>query len=291
MTERRLQWRYDTLDVPLDAAAAGGPDRRGHPQRRVPRRHHRRAPPLPRAPRHDGRAASASRCPSASAPSDDPEGGNQVTLMRFEVPVGIERPVGAMRRHRRALRSSCAPTGPSRIRTPSPASSTCCPITVTGGMLKHVDFLASNVPGFEADRVRGRRPCSRPSTRSARRSGRPPTSRSCRTREPATSASTPTPVPSRTRKRSPTASAKASTRCSRSPTHRPDQASRASARRGGCALTRDSAESRLEWVESLDVGSVGPSARPIEHPSWSTSRVAAPGTVDACGEVPRWSND
>jgi diacylglycerol O-acyltransferase len=25
------------------------------------------------------------------------------------------------------------------------------PITVTGGMLKHVDFLASNVPGFEAN--------------------------------------------------------------------------------------------------------------------------------------------
>jgi len=79
---------------------------------------------------------------------DDPEGGNRVTLVRFEVPIGIEDPVERMHeidrlgvelRRDRALPWSNTVAGALNL----------LPSSVTGGMLKHVDFLASNVPGFD----------------------------------------------------------------------------------------------------------------------------------------------
>ena len=106
----------------------------------------------------------------------DPEGGNKVTLTRFEIPVGISDPVERMAvidelcgrlRTDRAIPYSNAIAGALNL----------LPITVTGGMLKHVDFLASNVPGFERGRLRRPAPVSRRSTHSGPRSGRPPTSR------------------------------------------------------------------------------------------------------------------
>jgi diacylglycerol O-acyltransferase len=147
MTERRLQWHFATLDVPLrplkDAAkqasgtlndgfvggVAGGL-----------RRYHEK----------HGSSVDTLRLtmPISIRNEDDPEGGNRVTLVRFEVPVGIEDPVERMHeidrltaelRHDRALPWSNTVAGVLNL----------LPNSFTGQMLKHVDFLASNVPGFD----------------------------------------------------------------------------------------------------------------------------------------------
>ena len=77
----------------------------------------------------------------------DPEGGNRVTIVRFDVPVGIVDPAERMtaigrvciaQRDEPALAYSDAIAGLLNL-LPNP---------VIGGMLKHVDFLASNVPGL-----------------------------------------------------------------------------------------------------------------------------------------------
>ncbi|HEY5155833.1 MAG TPA: wax ester/triacylglycerol synthase domain-containing protein [Acidimicrobiales bacterium] len=77
----------------------------------------------------------------------DPEGGNRVTIVRFDVPAGIvdaeERiqeigRICATQRGEPALAYSDAIAGVLNL-LPNP---------VIGGMLKHVDFLASNVPGL-----------------------------------------------------------------------------------------------------------------------------------------------
>jgi diacylglycerol O-acyltransferase len=78
----------------------------------------------------------------------DAEGGNRITLVRFEVPAGLPDPGERMRsigaraaeqRRERALPFSEAVAGALNL----------LPASVTGSMLKHVDFLASNVPGFD----------------------------------------------------------------------------------------------------------------------------------------------
>ncbi len=77
----------------------------------------------------------------------DPDGGNRITLQRFVVPVGLADP--AVRtdaidacchaaREERSLPYTNAVAGALNL----------LPRAVIGGMLKHVDFLASNVPGF-----------------------------------------------------------------------------------------------------------------------------------------------
>jgi len=77
---------------------------------------------------------------------DDPPGGNRITLERFKVPVGLADPAERMRvtgercraaRDDRALPLSNAIAGTLNL----------LPTSVVGSMLKHVDFLASNVPG------------------------------------------------------------------------------------------------------------------------------------------------
>lgn len=149
MQRRRLQWRYDTLDVPLAdlrdaahrahgtlndaflAALAGG---------------------LQRYHRHHGTTVEQLRLtmPVSLRTHDDPAGGNHVTLVRFEIPTDVDDPVRRMHliaercralRHERAIPYSNAIAATLNL----------LPVTVTGGMLKHVDFLASNVPGFDAD--------------------------------------------------------------------------------------------------------------------------------------------
>ena len=79
--------------------------------------------------------------------SGDAEGGNRVTIVRFDVPVGVEDPVVRMKeigqicsrqRHEPAVAYSEAIAGILNL----------APTAVVGGMLKHVDFLASNVPGL-----------------------------------------------------------------------------------------------------------------------------------------------
>jgi diacylglycerol O-acyltransferase len=148
MTERRLMWHYDRLDVPFGA--------------------------LKRAARTDGVAGTLNdaflagvtgglrryhQCHGATVGDlrvtmpvsvrrpDDPEGGNRVTLVRFDVPVAPEDPAARLReinrichelRHDPAIPYSDTIAGILNL----------LPNQVTGGMLKHVDFLASNVPGL-----------------------------------------------------------------------------------------------------------------------------------------------
>jgi diacylglycerol O-acyltransferase len=82
---------------------------------------------------------------------DDPSGGNRITLVRFAVPVAVTDPACRMRtirkasadaQHEPALEYSEAVAGVLNLLPPA----------VAGGMLKHVDFLASNVPGLR-DRI------------------------------------------------------------------------------------------------------------------------------------------
>ncbi len=80
----------------------------------------------------------------------DAAGGNRVTLERFDLPVGTTDPrqrmieIGAIcreLRHDPAIPYAGAIASVLNL----------LPVDVTAGMLKHVDLLASNVPGFDAD--------------------------------------------------------------------------------------------------------------------------------------------
>ncbi|MCU0269508.1 MAG: WS/DGAT domain-containing protein [Acidimicrobiales bacterium] len=146
MSGRRLAWHYDVLDVQfadLRAAskAAGGTVNDGflggiagglrlyHEKLGAPVDELRVTMPI-----------------SLRAPGD-PAGGNKVTLARFKVPIAIEDPTERMQ----VIDARCAAW---RHEPAIPYSSTIAgvlnllPSAYTGGMLKHVDFLASNVPGF-----------------------------------------------------------------------------------------------------------------------------------------------
>ncbi len=149
MRARRLQWRYDALDVPFrelraaahrtggslnDAFLAGltGGLRRYHEQ------HDRDVDQL------------CVTMPVSVRADDDVEGGNRVTLVRFEVPISVTDVEARMRiigERCRALRHERAIPYSNSIA----AMLNLLPVSVTGGMLKHVDFLASNVPGFGED--------------------------------------------------------------------------------------------------------------------------------------------
>ncbi len=78
---------------------------------------------------------------------DDAPGGNRVTIERFDLPVGISDP----RRRMERIGHTC---GELRRDRAIPYASAIAgvlnllPVDVTAGMLKHVDLLASNVPGF-----------------------------------------------------------------------------------------------------------------------------------------------
>ena len=79
----------------------------------------------------------------------DPPGGNRITLMRFVVPAGIPDPLERIR----ALDGRCRAARDERslALTDEIASAlNLLPAPVVGSMLKHVDFLASDVPGFPA---------------------------------------------------------------------------------------------------------------------------------------------
>ena len=88
---------------------------------------------------------------------DDPVGGNRITLMRFKVPVGVRDPVDRMRR----IHELCLDGSPTSRRSSTPMPSrralNLLPRGVVGSMLKHVDFLASNVPGIDVPGVPGGR--------------------------------------------------------------------------------------------------------------------------------------
>jgi diacylglycerol O-acyltransferase len=146
MTARRLQWHYDTIDVPLAALKVSGKAAGGTLNDAFIagvtgglRRY------------HEKHAASVEALrltmPISIRREDDPEGGNRVTLVRFEVPVDVDDPVERMHeidRRCKALRDDRAIPWSNAVA----GVLNLLPVSITGGMLKHVDFLASNVPGF-----------------------------------------------------------------------------------------------------------------------------------------------
>jgi diacylglycerol O-acyltransferase / wax synthase len=80
---------------------------------------------------------------------DDPIGGNRITLMRFKLPVDVVDPRERMAqtrrcceavKHDRSLPFTDAIAGGLNL----------LPRSVIGGMLEHIDFVASNVPGIAA---------------------------------------------------------------------------------------------------------------------------------------------
>ena len=147
MRARRLSWHYDVFSVPLVelrhaardagltlndaflAALSGG----------LLRYHER----------YDtGIDELRLTMPISIRKPDDPLGGNRITLMRFKVPVGLRDPISRMRkihelcleaRHEPAIDHTQAIAGALNL----------LPRGVVGSMLKHVDFLASNVPGID----------------------------------------------------------------------------------------------------------------------------------------------
>ena len=146
---RRLQWHYDTLDVPFAdlkaagaavggtlndafvAAIAGG---------------FRRYRELHEAPVDQLRITM----PISIRGDDEGVGGNRVTLARFGVPVGLVSP--------RTGWPASGRSASNARREPAIAYSNLLagvfnllPVAVTGGMLKHVDLHASNVPGFSSE--------------------------------------------------------------------------------------------------------------------------------------------
>ena len=146
MTRRRLAWHFETIetgtsDLKRAAHAAGGSLNDAFiggvtgGLRRYHREFHR---PIDRL---------MLTMPISLRAEDDPEGGNRVTIVRFEVPVATVDPIPRMR----GIRAACD----RARREPALAYSewiagvmNLMPSAVIGGMLKHVDFLASNVPGL-----------------------------------------------------------------------------------------------------------------------------------------------
>lgn len=77
----------------------------------------------------------------------DPIGGNRITLQRLSVPVGVADPASRARLIHSVFRT--AREEPSLPVTNTIAAGlNLLPPAYLGGMLKHVDFLASNVPSF-----------------------------------------------------------------------------------------------------------------------------------------------
>lgn len=146
MTERHLTWHYDVLQVPLDAIlrAAHAADVKHNDAFLAGvtaglRRYHAR----------HGAEVDELRVtmPVSIRKADDPIGGNRITLMRFKLPVAIDDPSERMAEtHRRceAVKSDRSLPFTNAIA----GSLNLLPRAYIGGMLKHIDFLASNVPGI-----------------------------------------------------------------------------------------------------------------------------------------------
>jgi WS/DGAT/MGAT family acyltransferase len=146
MTERRPLRDYQHLDVPL-AALADAAHRRDATLNDAflagiaggMRRYHERHLAMV-----DHLVVSM---PVNVRTESDAPGGNRVTIERFELPVGTSDPGRRMERIGqicRTLRSDRAIPYASAIA----GVLNLLPVDVTAGMLKHVDLLASNVPGF-----------------------------------------------------------------------------------------------------------------------------------------------
>lgn len=78
---------------------------------------------------------------------DDPMGGNRITLIRFAVPAGEPDPATRIAHLHRLCHSARAERSLPHTNAVAGGLNT-LPTTVVGAMLKHVDFVASDVPGF-----------------------------------------------------------------------------------------------------------------------------------------------
>jgi hypothetical protein len=145
MTERHLGWRYGVLDVPFDALRRAGKEGAGTLNDAFLagvliglRRYHE----------HHGATVSELRVtmPVSLRTEDDPAGGNRVTLVRFPLPLDVFDPRELMAAvDERVARWRREPAVP--LSQVIAGVLNLLPSPVIGGMLKHVDFLASNVPG------------------------------------------------------------------------------------------------------------------------------------------------
>lgn len=148
MTERHLAWRYHVLRFPLtDLLAAAHAANATHNDAFLAgvtgglRLYHEQ----------NGLHVDELRVtmPVSIRRADDPIGGNRITLLRFKVPVSVVDPTERMREtHRR-----CEPLKTDRSLPFTQAIAgtlNLLPRGYVGGMLKHIDFLASNVPGVRA---------------------------------------------------------------------------------------------------------------------------------------------
>jgi diacylglycerol O-acyltransferase len=78
---------------------------------------------------------------------DDPIGGNRITLIRFPVPTADPDPTSRIREISRRCRTASEERSLPYTNAIA-ASLNLLPSGVVGSMLKHVDFVASDVPGF-----------------------------------------------------------------------------------------------------------------------------------------------
>jgi diacylglycerol O-acyltransferase / wax synthase len=146
MRERHLGRAFAVLDLPLDDLRAAARAGEGHLNDAflagVTAGLHRY---------HDAHGTDVERLrvtlPISLRRPDDPPGGNLITLVRLTVPAAALGPAERMRLLREEVARWRAE--PSLGFTQAIAAGlNLMPPGVVGGMLKHVDFLASNVPGF-----------------------------------------------------------------------------------------------------------------------------------------------
>ena len=146
MTRRSLGRQLAMLEVGLDdlkraSAAAGGSVNDGFMAAVTGglRRYHE----------HHGSSIDELRVtlPISIRTSNDPAAGNRVTLERFRVPVGEADPTARIQTIGKRCRT--ARDEPSVLHSNAIAGAlNLLPSQAIGSMLKHIDFLASNVPGI-----------------------------------------------------------------------------------------------------------------------------------------------
>ncbi len=146
MTGRSLGRRLSMLEVALDdlkqaSAVAGGSLNDGFMAAVTGgfRRYHE----------HHGQPVDELRVtlPISTRTPEDPAVGNRITLARFTVPVSLVDPVARIRAMGERCRAARSERSVPRSNTIAGVLNLLPPSAV-GSMLKHVDFVASNVPGI-----------------------------------------------------------------------------------------------------------------------------------------------
>ena len=145
MRDRRLHRSLDALEVPLSSLRVAASSHGGHLNDAFLaavtgglRRYHAEHG-------HDVSDLRVTLPVSVRRP-DDPPGGNRITLMRFKVPAGSPDPAERVRSMHRVVDRIRAERSLPHTQGIA-AALNLLPPGFVGSMLKHVDFLASDVPG------------------------------------------------------------------------------------------------------------------------------------------------